>query len=419
MAANVRVVWGAVSGKVSRPNGVARAFRKRTRVLTAAGALGFGVLGLSLAACSSTDSNASNDEAAQRAVAIHYAKIVRANYADSIAGAQRLATAVDAFVATPTDATLKAAREAWVAARPAYDETEAFRFYGGPIDGPEGREMRINAWPLDENYMDSTKAQPKGGLINDAASFPDLSTQTIAAQNQKGGEKNVTTGWHAIEFLLWGQDTSKTGPGERPASDFLEGGTLPNGARRGAYLKAIAQLLVEDLKFVAAQWDEASATSYGATFVRGNPSTALASILKGLGTLAGGEVARQRMNNAYETKDQEEETSCFSDTTTLDLLHDVLGIENVYLGRYGTLQGPGISSLVAAKDGSLDARVRADVASLKAAISAIPTPFDQTILAAEGSEERKKLKAAITSAKALTQSIGDVAKVLGVTINFE
>ena len=39
----------------------------------------------------------------------------------------------------PTPATLEAAKRAWLLARDDYGPTEAYRFYGGPIDNEDGR----------------------------------------------------------------------------------------------------------------------------------------------------------------------------------------------------------------------------------------------------------------------------------------
>ena len=70
-----------------------------------------------------------------------------------------------------------------------------------------------------------------------------------------GVESNVATGYHAIEFLLWGQDLNGhgDGAGNRPASDFATGAACTGGNcdRRGAYLRAATELLVSHLDWVA------------------------------------------------------------------------------------------------------------------------------------------------------------------------
>ena len=225
-----------------------------------------------------------------------------------------------------------------------------------------------------------------------------------------------------IEFLLWGQDLdpdgkpNAQGPGQRPYTDFVDGGTASNQGRRRAYLDAATDLMVSQLEGVAAKWAEGP-TSYRGTMEAGNSDAALGNVLKGIGSLAGGELSKQRMNNAYQTKEQEEEHSCFSDTTNQDLVGNGTGIENVYLGRYTTVTGTSISDLVKSKDAALDAKTRADLTAALAATKAIPAPFDLAILGADDSDGRRKIKAAIDAWGVVTKDIVAVANTLGVTIN--
>ncbi|MCA9572117.1 MAG: iron-regulated protein, partial [Myxococcales bacterium] len=162
----------------------------------------------------------------------NYAAIVEATYADTLAGAKALDAAVGAFVAAPSDTTLADARDAWRASRVPYLQTEVFRFYEGPIDDPEtGPEGLLNAWPLDEHYIDYVEGDPDTGIVNGTEP---LDGATLEALNEVGGEKNIATGYHAVEFLLWGQDHSDTGPGDRPYTDYVTdgSGTAANQQRR-------------------------------------------------------------------------------------------------------------------------------------------------------------------------------------------
>ena len=150
----------------------------------------------------------------KEAVATAYADLVFAGYDASIASATTMQAAIDAFLADPTDATLDAAKQAWLTARDDYGPTEAFRFYDGPIDNPDdGPEGQINAWPMDEAYVDYVEGDATAGIINDTAGVPEITAEVIVAANEEGGETNISTGWHAIEFLLWGQDLPTTAPG--------------------------------------------------------------------------------------------------------------------------------------------------------------------------------------------------------------
>jgi putative iron-regulated protein len=342
-------------------------------------------------------------------VVAQHAVIVDANYTDSVTKAQALKVAVDAFVASPDDEKLEAARDAWIAARDPYGQTEVYRFYGGPIDDEDGPEGQLNAWPMDEAYVDYVEGAATSGIINDTTVM--INKATLIGLNEKDGDTNIATGYHAIEFLLWGQDLSATGPGARPVTDYT---TAANAERRGQYLKVVTDLLIEDLGGVAGEWSGAGA--YRAAFVGGSQREALTHILTGMGSLSGAELAGERMNVAMENRDQEDEHSCFSDNTHNDILNNALSIENVYLGRYGTMDGPGVDELVEAVDPALNARLKGELAASVAAARAIPAPFDQALVTEAG---RVKVQAAIDALRAQTKTIAEVAAALGVTINLE
>jgi len=341
-----------------------------------------------------------------------YVAIVRASYADSLQTATALRTAVDAFVATPSQTTLDAARTAWKAAREPYGQTEVYRFYDGPIDNPDtGPEGRINSWPLDEVYIDYVAGSPTGGIINNTAAYPTLTKQVISDVNTQGAEENVSSGYHAIEFLLWGQDTSPTGPGARPPSDYLTG--AQNYQRRGQYLKLTAELLTDDLKSVVDAW--AAGSAYETDF-RADPKEALRRMLQGMGSLSGAELSGERMTVALDNRDQEDEHSCFSDNTHRDLRANALAIQNAYLGRYGTIDGPGLDDLVKKRNPDLDAKMKEQLAASVAAVEAIPAPFDQAIMSADG---RAKVEAAVRALQTQTETLVEVATLFDIQINLE
>lgn len=219
-----------------------------------------------------------------------------------------------------------------------------FRFYDGPIDDPDdGPEGQINAWPLDEAYIDYVEDDPAAGIVNDTEGVPEITTEVLVEANEAGGETNISTGWHAIEFLLWGQDLSEEGPGERPVTDYT---TAENADRRGTYLTLLAQLLVDDLTSVRDQWDTEGG-EYRETFLA-DPGVALSNILRGMGALSAGELAGERMAVPYETKDDEDEHSCFSDNTLSDIVANARGIELAYTAEYDGVDGTSLSDVVAA-----------------------------------------------------------------------
>src|SRR5690554_3544789 len=239
-------------------------FGKVVILLLVVVALGFGV-----AACGSeAEEGKGNPLPANTAEAVQtYAKIALASYEDTLSEAKKLEVALKAFVAEPTDATHVAAKNAWLASREPYLQTEVYRFYDGPIDAPDnGPEGLLNAWPLDEAYIDYVEGDESTGMINDTTVTIDA--ETLAAMNEEGGEENISTGYHAIEFLLWGQDMNDDGPGQRPYTDYVvrAAGTAENADRRGVYLTTVGAMLVEHLEQVAGAWKRKSKDNYREEF---------------------------------------------------------------------------------------------------------------------------------------------------------
>ncbi|GAB4258591.1 MAG: imelysin family protein [Pararhodobacter sp.] len=323
-----------------------------------------------------------------------YADIAEAAYGDSLTAARHLEQAVAALIAAPSPEALLAARAAWIAARVPYQQTEVFRFGNPIVDDWEGR---VNAWPLDEgliDYVDGAYGGPtdenqlatlnviatpvftlSGTEIDATDITPALLQDTL--HEADGIEANVATGYHAIEFLLWGQDLNGHGPGAgaRPWTDYAEGDACTGGncARRAAYLAAATALLVSDLDWIAAQWADGGAARAA---LLANERAGLAAMLTGMGSLSYGEQAGERMRLGLLLNDPEEEHDCFSDNTHNSHYYDGLGIQNVYRGEYvridGTLvSGPSLADLVAAVDPALDTEMRARLAETMLALGRI------------------------------------------------
>ena len=323
-----------------------------------------------------------------------YANIAEAGYRDSLTSAQALRAAVEALVTAPSEATLEAARKAWIAARVPYQQTEAFRFGNKIVDDWEGK---VNAWPLDEGLIDyvageygtespenelyaaNVIANPKLKFAGKTIDASKITKTLLAEKLHEAGEveSNVATGYHAIEFLLWGQDLNGTGPGAgaRPATDFdTKACTGGNCERRAQYLKVVTDLLIEDLKWIVAQWGVKGKAREEVVGAKGNKG--LVTIFTGLGSLSYGEMAGERMKLGLLLHDPEEEHDCFSDNTHNSHFYDVIGIRNVYLGTYEglggkTVKGPSVSDLVRAKSPEADQRLRAALDDTVAKMTAL------------------------------------------------
>ncbi|MEM0970339.1 MAG: imelysin family protein, partial [Verrucomicrobiota bacterium] len=276
-----------------------------------------------------------------------HAAIVHRTYSNALAAAKSYQLAVDAFLASPSEDTLAAAKKAWVDSRPPYLLTETYRFCEGPIDDEDGPEALMNAWPMDETYIDT--------IIEDSATYPELSAELLISLNEKEGETNISTGFHAAEYLLWGADTFADSPGKRPATDFTDG---EHGDRRKQYLKVVTDLLIQHLEQMVSEWAPEQSDNYRAWFEE-NPTDAMERILTGMAMMSAFELAGERLYVALETQDQEDEHSCFSDTTDQDCIYDALGIVNIWKGSYDTIDGHGLDDLATELDpelaGELDA----------------------------------------------------------------
>ncbi|MGR3480790.1 imelysin family protein [Salipiger marinus] len=346
-----------------------------------------------LALVAATPALAATDRAA---VIDTYADIAQAGYEDSLITARALQEAVAALVADPSEATLAAARTAWLAARDPYQQTEVYRFGNPIVDDWEGK---VNAWPLDEgliDYVDTSYAGPTDENELAAANVIANPALMIAGQEVDAGtitpaliadtlneadgiETNVARGYHAIEFLLWGQDLNGTGPGagDRPFTDYAQGEACTGGNcdRRADYLTAATDLLISDLEEMAANWAEDGAARAAIT---ADPDAGLVAMLTGMGSLSYGEQAGERMRLGLMLNDPEEEHDCFSDNTHNSHYYDGKGVQNVYLGAYtridgSTVSGPSLRDLVAETAPELDAEMTAKLEATMQALGAIKT----------------------------------------------
>lgn len=383
------------------------------------------------------------DAGAGQAVVKHYGDLALAVFSDALSTAQNLQKAVDALLAQPNEETLQAAREAWLAARKPYMQSEVFRFGNPVVDDWEGQ---LNAWPLDEGLIDYVAKDYQHALGNPGAQANiianrelqvgedkiDVSTinaELLASLNELGGsEANVATGYHAIEFLLWGQDLNGTNPGagNRPATDFAQGEACTGGncERRAEFLKAATGLLVSDLEYMVGQWQAGKADNYRAKLEAEPADSGLRKMLFGMGSLSLGELAGERMKVALEANSTEDEHDCFSDNTHNSHFFNAKGIRNVYLGEYqkvdgSTLTGPSLSSLVAKADAQTDSTLKADLEATEGKLQALVDSanngqhFDQ-LIAADNSAGQQIVRDAIAALVKQTAAIEQASAKLGI-----
>ncbi len=373
---------------------------------------------------------------------IAHADLAYLSYLETHRASLALQERVDVLIEQPSEANLLAARQAWTAAKDIYSQTEAFRF-GHPVI--DAWEPQVNAWPLDEGFIDYVEpdlyfyelGNPYGQI--NLVSHPDLqlgpegisvaefSPQLLASLNELGGsEANVATGWHAIEFLLWGQDLhgNAAGTGERPASDFAAGSACTHGhcERRAQYLAAVTQLLVDDLAEMTAEWQAEDGDNYRATFLALPQMEQLRRILYGVGSLSLGELAGERMRVALFANSSEDEQDCFSDHTHGTLYYNFQGVRNILYGRFAAgeseFQGASLMGWLHTEHADLANRLDAALNNAQSKLQALYDQgengqrFDQ-LIAPGNREGSRMINEAIQSLVASTAVVVDTGAVLG------
>ena len=338
-----------------------------------------------------------------------YADLVSHYYNAVALSTKEMNNAIIKFIQAPDNNSLINAKNKWIEARIIYGITEAFRFYGGPIDGvnkygEEGPEGLINAWPLNEAYIDYVQGNPESGIINNMSI--EINAETIIAANMSEDDADVSTGWHAIEFLLWGQDFSLEAAGIREASDYLP--TNEVNVRRRAYLVATSTLLLEHVNWLAEQWSE-NGEGRKAFIAKDDPGGA---ILTGIATLAGFELSSERIATALDSGDPEDEHSCFSDQTHNDVKANFNGIKNVYLGKgqNGKSFKPSISEFVMEKDIKLHENIMQVINNTDETINNITVPFDKMLSEPKNGLGRQAAEKTVSNLLVLAENFKEAGK---------
>ncbi|MDW3096443.1 MAG: imelysin family protein [Gammaproteobacteria bacterium] len=326
----------------------------------------------------------------------HYIQMAYQMFADTHKTAVILEQSINQFIANPNSQTHETAKKAWIKAHITYSQTEVFRFGNPNVDDWEGK---VNAWPMDEGLLDYVNedyhyedGNPHANE-NLIASQAEINTELVKSTHEKAGsEANVASGYHAVEFLLWGQDQNaeNASSGNRSHTDFLQSDlcTNPPCDRRAGYLGVITHLIVNDVAEMLEQWHP-STGSYAKEFAGLTGNEQVHRMLLGIGGLGFGELAAERIRVALIANSQEDEQSCFSDTTDLAILSNTVAIRNIYLGQYETLQGeliegPSLSDLVSSSklDNQLKEQLESSVSTANeiSQVARHGEPFDQQIL---------------------------------------
>ena len=358
----------------------------------------------------------------------HYVMLAHTMFSDALITTNQLQQKIVTFIGQPNPANHLAAKQAWIDAHAIYSQTEVFRFGNPNVDDWEGQ---VNAWPMDEglvDYVHKNYQYEEGNphaLENIIASDIQINQQLLRDMHEKAGsEANVATGYHAIEFLLWGQDLNDSAQkgGQRSHTDFIQGDDCTNGNcdRRAQYLLAVSKLLQKDIVEMVAQWDPQNG-SYTKEYLALPTNEQIRRILFGMGSLSLGELAAERIRVALLANAQEDEQSCFSDTTDVAIYNNALAVRNIYSGYYlasdgREVEGPAVRDLVEAQNSKLyqllDQQLALTLASSYEISNAAESgePFDRQILADNkvGNERLQKMIDRLRSQTATIEKISEM-----------
>ncbi len=388
--------------------------------------------------CNNDNDDEPENLVTKKQVIDNYAKIVYQNYLDSYNSAVKLQATLNSFTANPSEAGFNSSKADWLAAREIYGQTEVYRGSNGPIDS-EGNESwiinnegQMNAWPLDEAYIDYVTASSdaysgysayNAGII---AGTETITENLLIGKNEGENDKSISTGWHAIEFLLWGQD--ETNPSEVKAGlrEYTDYTTADFKERRKTYLNVVSDILVNDLKTLVDTW--APGGQYYNVFMGLSENDALINIISGPFFLANEELSEERMLKPVDLTDgidesgQEDEHSCFSDNTHRDVITNAQGIVNVLFGNYSNISGASVYDLLKQEDATLAATFKSVSDAMMTSVNDLDSqannnkPFDLLLL-----EESTSTPGAIVAAglalKNFGGNISEAALKVGVSVN--
>ncbi|MGH1470492.1 MAG: imelysin family protein [Cellvibrionaceae bacterium] len=122
-------------------------------------------------------------------------------------------------------------------------------------------QISIDTQPIQPGFLDYFSEYSHSGIVNDIA-LP-LTTNNLRRQHGITDNSDVSIGFHAIEYILWGE------VGNRPLSDFIDQNTLsdtqqkeglsvidlPNNRRR-TLLQLQTSLLVDDISALESFWND-------------------------------------------------------------------------------------------------------------------------------------------------------------------
>jgi len=355
---------------------------------------------------------------AKRLFISNYSNIAEATFGSALSQGRALKEAVSAFVKDPKAETHLLAKVSWMRARLPFLQSEFSRMSADSdkIDGDYSN--RLNGWPIDPGHIDYIANEPGENIISNEEKYPAINSELLRSINLKAGKSDFTTGYHVIEFLLWGEDLNKSSSGKRSYKDYEENNSAL-AKRRADYLVACCDLLIGDLEDLASEWDSGRKNNLRSRLESMPPDQAISKIMGRVSFLAD-DLAKSQIDPIIAKELVFQEQSTFSDTTHFDFLHTVAGISNLAAGAYvgldGKLQvvGLGLIGLSEQTPNSKADKIRTLINNAMKSAQAFKGPFDQFD---RGGDNVSSSEDAAITLKALSESLQSFAEAINTLSN--
>ncbi len=305
----------------------------------------------SLAACKKDDDdkdeNADPATVKKEIVTSLANNVILPTYADMGTLSNTLYTAITTFNANSTDANLQACRNAWLSVRNAWESSEGFLF--GPV-ATNNIDPRIDTWPVNYVSLDS--------VLQNQDTYTNAYIESL---------EDALRGFHPIEYLIFGQDGTKT------AADFTP--------RQKDYLLALAENLKGLCNQVTADWNATYTTQFlnpGSTSVYTTQREVYEEVVNAIIGICD-EVANGKIKEPFDLKDPSLEESPFALNSIKDFTNNMHSVENIYFGKYSSNDGRGLEDLVKIYNLSLHNKISQQIQAAIQSLNNITMPFGQAI----------------------------------------
>ena len=266
--------------------------------------------------------------------------------------ADALNTSIVNLNANATEENLAIAKQSWKDLRTSWEQCEGFLF--GPVED-DNYDPNIDTWPVDYVQLDSLLASANSLEISDIQNLSTLSLR----------------GFHPVEYILWGVDGNRS-------SEAIT-------TREKKYVVSLTKDLQNNANALNNSWitglgnfgKEVKTAGSGST-VYAKKQEVFLSITQALVDICD-EVGEGKMAEPFNALDSNIVESPFSDNSVIDFKNNIIGLGNVYNGTYSSTLGKGITDLVAAKNVSLDNKIRQQITAAINSFSPITLSYELAI----------------------------------------